>query len=112
VIIDTPGMREIALWDGERLTDAFPDIVALAADCRFRDCRHDTEPGCAVKSAVERGDLEGRRYASYLKLQQEHDAMDEKREERAYLKPDGRREPKGKAREARTFGKSKPDRSS
>jgi ribosome biogenesis GTPase len=109
VIIDTPGMREIALWDGERLTDAFPDIVAFAAGCRFRDCRHETEPGCAVKSAVERGELEGRRYESYVKLQQEQEAMDEKREERAYLKPEGRRETKTR-RELRTFNKSKPDR--
>jgi ribosome biogenesis GTPase len=71
LIIDTPGMRELQLWDPAPVADAFEDIAALAPSCRFRDCRHDREPGCAVKAAVDAGMLESRRYAHYLKLQEE-----------------------------------------
>ena len=56
LLIDTPGMRELQLWDtGEGLGAAFDDIESLAPGCRFRDCSHDTEPGCAVKAAVAAG---------------------------------------------------------
>jgi ribosome biogenesis GTPase / thiamine phosphate phosphatase len=72
LLIDTPGMRELQLWessDGTR--DTFSDIEALAADCRFRDCRHRQEPGCAVQRAVTEGDLTSGRLESYHKLQNE-----------------------------------------
>jgi ribosome biogenesis GTPase len=72
IVIDTPGMREIQLWEtGGALTGTFGDIEALAGACRFRDCRHRQEPGCAVREAVERGDLPAGRVESYHKLQDE-----------------------------------------
>jgi ribosome biogenesis GTPase len=83
LVIDTPGMRELALWDAETLGDTFEDIAALAASCRFSDCGHDREPGCAVKAAVEAGRLEAGRHQGYLKLQAEQAAIERRREERA-----------------------------
>jgi len=72
VLIDTPGMREIQLWDtGGAIATAFADIDALADGCRFRDCRHRQEPGCAVRAAVDAGDLPAARLESYRKLQDE-----------------------------------------
>ncbi len=72
LLIDTPGMRELQLWAGEEdLEKAFDDIEGLAARCRFPDCRHDREPGCAVRAAVESGTLDRRRMESFLKLQRE-----------------------------------------
>lgn len=86
LLIDTPGMRELQLWDaGAELADAFEDIAAIAANCRFRDCRHDKEPGCAVKAAVEDGRLDAGRYASYLKLQDERETLAKRLDERAIL---------------------------
>ncbi len=72
ILIDTPGMRELQLWEGEEgIEEAFEDIESLATTCRFRDCRHDKEPGCAVRKAIEEGTLDRGRYAGYLKLQRE-----------------------------------------
>lgn len=71
LLIDTPGMRELQLWEGEGLRAAFADVEALAASCAFRDCRHAGEPGCAVAEAVARGDLAGERLESYRKLGRE-----------------------------------------
>lgn len=70
-IIDTPGMRELKPTGEEDLAESFADIEALAEQCRFRDCRHAKEPGCAVRAAVERGELEARRVANFLKLSME-----------------------------------------
>jgi ribosome biogenesis GTPase len=68
-IIDSPGLRGLELWNpSEGGKSNFDDIEALAAQCRFRDCRHDSEPGCAVRAAVDRGDLEAGRFSSYVKL--------------------------------------------
>ncbi len=68
-IVDTPGLRGLKLWNApEGSKSNFDDIEALAAQCRFRDCRHDSEPGCGVRAAVERGDLDAGRLASYVKL--------------------------------------------
>ncbi len=73
MVIDTPGMREIQLWgDEEGLRQSFDDIEMIAADCRFSDCRHESEPGCAVKAAIESGELDEGRFASYLKLRKEY----------------------------------------
>src|SRR5690606_7084046 len=63
------GMRELKPTGEEALDDGFADIEALAAVCRFRDCRHQAEPGCAVRAAVEAGDLDPGRLANYHKLQ-------------------------------------------
>ena len=72
MIIDTPGLREIQLWNAnEGLGRAFAEIEELAADCRFSDCEHDTEPGCAVKGAIAGGGLAEERLASYRKLERE-----------------------------------------
>ncbi|WP_240126690.1 ribosome small subunit-dependent GTPase A [Thermomonas alba] len=77
-IIDTPGMRELKPTGEEDLAESFADIEALAAQCRFRDCRHAREPGCAVRAAVERGALDARRVANFLKLSVEvADAADQ-----------------------------------
>jgi ribosome biogenesis GTPase len=82
LIIDTPGMRELQLWDTGAVADAFLDIAELADSCRFRDCRHDREPGCAVKAAVDEGAIDARRYASFLKLQAEQQETERKRIDR------------------------------
>ncbi|MGV3517522.1 ribosome small subunit-dependent GTPase A [Luteitalea sp.] len=72
LLIDTPGMRELQLWDVTTgLDDAFEDITALSAGCRFRDCTHDTEPECAVKLAVAEGRLSADRHGNYLRLRKE-----------------------------------------
>ncbi len=69
LLIDTPGLRELQLWsDGSGLEAAFEDVAALAASCRFTDCGHGNEPGCAVREAVEHERLAPQRLASYLKL--------------------------------------------
>jgi ribosome biogenesis GTPase len=69
-VIDTPGMREIQLWsDEESLDDTFPDIQVLASQCRFGDCQHSAEPGCAVQQALQCGELASARFNNYLKMQ-------------------------------------------
>lgn len=70
-LIDTPGMRELKPTGEEDVDRNFADIEALAEQCRFRDCRHDREPGCAVRAAIEAGTLDPDRYANYLKLRDE-----------------------------------------
>ena len=70
LLIDTPGMREMQLWDGN-VEETFGDIEALADGCQFRDCKHDREPNCAVRAAVQAGTLPEARLASFHKLQQE-----------------------------------------
>ena len=71
-VIDTPGMRELQLWDSaEGLERAFEDVETIIAECRFSDCAHETEPGCAVRSAIADGSLDAERFESYRKLQRE-----------------------------------------
>jgi ribosome biogenesis GTPase len=72
LLIDTPGLRTVVMGDaGEGLADAFADVDELAAQCRFADCRHETEPDCAVLAAVEAGELPAERLAAWRKLQAE-----------------------------------------
>lgn len=72
LVIDTPGLRAVGMWESAEGIDlAFADIAALAEDCRFRDCHHAGEPGCAVEAAVAEGTLAERRLESYRELQQE-----------------------------------------
>jgi ribosome biogenesis GTPase / thiamine phosphate phosphatase len=71
VLIDTPGMRELQLWDSAAVGAAFEDVDALSAGCKFRDCRHREEPGCAVLGAIASGALSADRLESYHKLQGE-----------------------------------------
>lgn len=77
LLLDTPGMRELKLWEAdEGLEEAFADIAELAARCRFSDCAHDTEPGCAVKAALENGTLPQERWDSFRKLEAELAALE------------------------------------
>lgn len=76
LILDTPGMRSLALWDDEGIARAFADIEALAVGCRFDDCVHDREPGCAVRSAIEAGELAPARLDSRRKLARELTALE------------------------------------
>ena len=90
VVIDTPGLREAQLWAGDdALGSAFDDVEELARQCRFPDCAHDTEPGCAVKEAIVEGALDAARLASYRKLQRELRAVAAKSDAR--LRADERR---------------------
>jgi ribosome biogenesis GTPase len=74
LLIDVPGMRELKVADVERaLGTVFSDIETLALQCRFTDCRHETEPGCAVQQAMERGSVSKRRYENYVKLRRENE---------------------------------------
>ena len=85
VVIDTPGMRAIALWDAEDGIDAaFPEIDELSELCKFSDCRHETEPGCAVIEAVESGRVPARRLESYLYLRHELEALAARQDEKAW----------------------------
>ncbi len=72
LVLDTPGMRELGLWDADAgLERSFADIDALAATCRFSDCAHDGEPGCAVAAAITDGDLDVSRFEGWKKLERE-----------------------------------------
>lgn len=90
LFVDTPGMRELGVLDaGAGLEGGFGDVAALAAQCRYADCRHGDEPGCAVREAVERGELPAARLASYLKLRRESEfnalsALDRRRKDKAF----------------------------
>lgn len=72
MIIDTPGMRELGMWDvSEGLGEAFGDVEQFLGKCRFRDCAHISEPGCAIKAAIASGELDAARWESYQKLKEE-----------------------------------------
>jgi ribosome biogenesis GTPase len=72
MLIDTPGLRELQLWgEAQSVQDTFQDITDLATLCRFSDCHHESEPGCAVKEALREGSLDQHRYESFIKLQRE-----------------------------------------
>ena len=77
ILLDTPGIRELQLWDaGEGLEEAFDDVEELAAKCRFSDCAHEQEPGCAVQEALASGALRAERWESYRKLQRELETLE------------------------------------
>jgi len=96
-LIDTPGIRELGLWlDPGSVTPAFPEIKEAAERCRFRDCRHEAEPGCAVVAEVEEGRLDKARLASFHRLLREAEHLDQRL--------DATRRHEGRARE-RSFGK-------
>ena len=86
IVIDTPGLREIQLWgDESSLAGSFEDIETVAGQCRFADCSHDSEPGCAVRQALESGILDADRWESYLKLQRELRHLERRQNLRAAL---------------------------
>jgi ribosome biogenesis GTPase len=79
LVVDNPGIRDLYLWiadDG--LEEAFPDIAELAAQCRFSDCSHETEPGCAIQAALAAGRLAQNRWQSYRALQRELGELEER----------------------------------
>ncbi|MFW5735396.1 MAG: ribosome small subunit-dependent GTPase A, partial [Oceanidesulfovibrio sp.] len=76
LLIDTPGLRAFGLTGEEDVSELFADVERFAAFCRFRDCRHEAEPGCGVKKAVEDGKLPPERYASYIKLRGEAERIE------------------------------------
>lgn len=86
LLIDTPGMRELQLWSAATgLSTTFADIEELATQCRFRDCQHQQEPGCAIQAALSEGDLDQKRFQSYLKLQKEEAYLNRKQDHKAQL---------------------------
>ena len=79
MIIDTPGMRELGMWDvSDGLGEAFSDVEQYLGKCRFSNCRHQTEPGCAIKQAIADGSLSRERWESYLRLKGEAEYADDK----------------------------------
>lgn len=84
LVVDTPGMREIALWDADEGTaETFPEIESLAEGCRFSDCRHEAEPDCAVRAAVEEGTLDPARVEGFRRLVRELAYLDRKDDPKA-----------------------------
>lgn len=85
LLIDNPGLREVQLWSegGEGLEETFEDVETLAAACRFRDCVHEHEPGCAVRQAIDDGALDPARLAAYRELAREIETLDRRRDEAA-----------------------------
>ncbi len=92
LVIDTPGIRELQLWTGEdSLQGSFQDIEDFAGQCKFNDCKHTHEPGCAVKSAIESGALPSARLDNYRKLQRELLHLEKKQAEKARMAGRGSR---------------------
>jgi ribosome biogenesis GTPase / thiamine phosphate phosphatase len=81
ILIDTPGMRELQLFGSDGIKQSFADIEELAAQCRFKDCRHESEPGCAVKEAANSGILKEERLHSYFKIQREIESFELRQDE-------------------------------
>lgn len=109
VIIDTPGMRAVALWDAEDgIASAFPDVDALAEGCKFTDCAHGTEPGCAVVAAVEAGTLPQRRLDSYRTLRAELTELAHRQDQKAWAEKERTKKTISKA--AKTYYNTEPKR--
>lgn len=90
MVIDTPGMREFGMWDNDTgIEKTFTDIEELAAQCKFRNCTHTNEPGCAIQKALTTGELQIDRWQSYQKLKAENDYMEDKE---SYMIAKGKRE--------------------
>ena len=100
VVIDTPGLREIGLWDAEGVDQAFADVAEAAEHCRFHDCRHESEPGCAVLSAVEPARLEAWRKlekeAAWLDRRKDAKALSDERKKWKAIHQEHRRNPSPK----------------
>jgi ribosome biogenesis GTPase / thiamine phosphate phosphatase len=108
IVIDTPGMRELQLWEtGEAIGDTFSDIEARATECRFRDCQHRTEPGCAVRAAVAGGEIPESRLASFHKLADEQAFQARQQDARALIEEKRRGRIGSKALQARLKDKGR-----
>ncbi len=107
-IVDMPGVRGLGLWDADAgIEAAFADIERIAEGCRFRDCKHEKEPGCAVRAAVESGEIAPERFASYRALRQETAAIKERREHARWMQHEKRpAKPHGGARGGKAKGKA------
>ena len=80
LLIDTPGMREIQFWgEEESISNVFDDVEELISKCRFSDCTHNGEPGCAIEAALKSGELDSKRYQNYLSLQEELARLEERK---------------------------------
>jgi ribosome biogenesis GTPase len=109
VLIDTPGLRGVGLWDaGGGVGQVFSEIEELAEQCRFHDCAHETEPGCAVRGAIEAGELPERRLESYRKLMRENQRIVAKTDAR--VRAEIRRDWKRKGAEGRAAMEAKRGR--
>jgi len=98
-LIDTPGLRSLGLWDAaDGVDEAFPDVAGHAEGCRFRDCRHEDEPDCAVRAAAEAGALPPARLTAYRSLRAEVDLVEIRREAGRRRRGEGRRPPLRRAR--------------
>ena len=104
VVLDTPGIRELQLWDAD-LEQTFGDVEEIARRCRFSDCAHDREPGCAIREALADGSLPRERWESYVKLQRELEAIEAKRNH--LLRQERVREYKIRERQNRANNKKK-----
>lgn len=106
MLIDTPGMRELGIADAcDGVNAGFEDLVVLAAQCRYADCSHEREPGCAVRAAVEKGELDKDRYFNYIKLKKESEYhemsyADKRKKDKAF----GRFIKSAKKKDKRDFG--------
>jgi ribosome biogenesis GTPase len=104
ILIDTPGLRELQIWEGD-IDSAFADIAELASQCRFNDCAHSSEPDCAVRQALETGELDEGRWANYVKLQRELRAIEARSSRRIQRELKSRwRARTREARRARRYG--------
>ena len=83
LLVDTPGLREVGLWDGDATDATFADVTELAAACRFADCRHEGEPGCTVTAAVAAGTLDSARFEAFAKLRREQEWLERRKDARA-----------------------------
>lgn len=108
IMMDTPGMRELQLWDAaDGWETTFADIITLASKCRFHNCCHESEAGCAVKQAIEEGTLDTRRYANYKKTEKElaHLARKEQTNNRKSMKQASKHSASKTKREARAYSR-------
>ncbi|WP_302717178.1 ribosome small subunit-dependent GTPase A [uncultured Senegalimassilia sp.] len=107
-VVDMPGVRGLGLWDADAgIGAAFADIEQAAENCRFRDCKHENEPGCAVRAAVEAGDIAPERFASYQALKQETATLRTRREEARRMRGEKASDKKRTARPAKSRGKKR-----
>lgn len=96
IIIDTPGLRELQLWcDEDALEVSFDDIIHLTNQCKFRNCTHHTEPGCAINEAIEQGELDPNRYERFIKINHELGYLNHRQKQVAKLKSNKNKEVNG-----------------
>jgi ribosome biogenesis GTPase len=109
IVIDTPGIRELQLWETDTASvESFEDIESLALGCKFSNCRHETEPHCAVRSAVEQGTLDEQRLHNYLKLSKESAHLE--RKQSTYAQIEEKRKRKNLNKEKKRFHKNNDKR--